>query len=793
MLSDHMHQDIARSSYADMLNDDERNRAYNYAIEFNVTSLVTSKVSNPNGDRFFKCCDIGTGSGLLSMMIVRSFKKLNYNNFHVHAFEAFQPMAECAKRVIEQNDMSNHISVIPTRSDLYEAEQNPQFDLLVAELLDTELIGEGCLEIYRHAIQNLCSPNCLFIPHAARIYLEPVASKRLHSRHAIDDLKFFLGTGNYVRINIADEIRNCPGMPEIDDMQVSALKEGEDFTRFTRPQQVFEFVFGDLETLKLSDYKTLTFTIEKTISEPPVVIMWWDIVMYDSSLDQSTAQIDGMISSTVDHSLQQHSWEVLSCAPTWARSAEQLARDQYIREAYGREVWREHWIQGVYYFSSVPETRALVDAKKSGYHYRFSLRHLNRAPSVERPARTNQPIVIHAYHDSFSLWFDLKQCETKLPSNCACGIHRKFSRSQLASLSDSSQMTCLIKSTLHPYTRGNSGNFEDNPVTIPGEIEFHHQEEEALGDTVELPSSSNGPKWTVKFVEPGSWACCHPASMRELSTCLEDLALAGEIPWSYIMMKYLDSQAGGGKLLEPVRSFEIKFTQVQFDNLNRIRTNIRECEGFNLCDLDDMINYSAKYVDKELEAHYLWEYPCTRIDSNDYTVFSSLDSWQPHDDPADEPNHKLMREKINSGTYWRHFSLPIFGHHEQQQDDAGRPTWQKGWALVFWAELQLEHSGYILSLGPMRDLDDNWMYPHPRTTGVGKQIEWNHNCKQLVYFLHDHPLIAPPQTNTAELARDDGLPSIHLDVGLSKFQLMVQRAVDYNTSPLKSKRRDDNE
>ena len=53
--------DIARSSYADMLHDYERNRKYYAAIKCAVSEMH-------NRGRKARVLDIGTGSGLLSMM-----------------------------------------------------------------------------------------------------------------------------------------------------------------------------------------------------------------------------------------------------------------------------------------------------------------------------------------------------------------------------------------------------------------------------------------------------------------------------------------------------------------------------------------------------------------------------------------------------------------------------------------------------------------------------------------------------------------------------------------------------
>lgn len=53
--------------------------------------------------------DIGTGTGLLSMMAVR----LGADS--VTAVEEFRPMADCATRVMADNEMNNHINLIRKR------------------------------------------------------------------------------------------------------------------------------------------------------------------------------------------------------------------------------------------------------------------------------------------------------------------------------------------------------------------------------------------------------------------------------------------------------------------------------------------------------------------------------------------------------------------------------------------------------------------------------------------------------------------------------------------------------
>lgn len=98
-------QDLLASSYGDMLHDAERNELYGGAITDAVRRLTERAGGRPP-----RVLDIGTGTGLLAMMAVDA------GATDVTAYEAFDPMADVAARVIEANDMTDRITLVRARS-----------------------------------------------------------------------------------------------------------------------------------------------------------------------------------------------------------------------------------------------------------------------------------------------------------------------------------------------------------------------------------------------------------------------------------------------------------------------------------------------------------------------------------------------------------------------------------------------------------------------------------------------------------------------------------------------------
>lgn len=265
---------LAATSYLDMLNDAARNRAYRRAIEAAVT------------DPAARVLDIGAGTGLLSMMSARALGNVRGEaSGSVSACESYLPMGKLLRKVLRANGMENKVKVFHKRSDELEVgvELDSPADILVSEILDSELLGEGLIPTLQQAHDMLLVKNPKTVPYRATTYGQLVDSTFLWKMHDLHNNEANAADGvwltpdgmeNIVSVKLQQHAMQCDPLQD----EIRLLSE---------PFKVFEFDFSE----RPDSHRETKITI-KTTGDGCVhaIISWW-VLQLDSagSIFYSTA------------------------------------------------------------------------------------------------------------------------------------------------------------------------------------------------------------------------------------------------------------------------------------------------------------------------------------------------------------------------------------------------------------------------------------------------------------------------------------------------------------------------
>ncbi|XP_062594524.1 protein arginine N-methyltransferase 7-like [Saccostrea cucullata] len=540
------HQEIARSGYADMLHDTERNKKYYAALEEAIQ--IKRHLGEP-----VHVLDIGTGTGLLSMMAA----KLGADS--VTACEAFEPMAKCAKKIIQQNGFENKIRLIPKRStDVTvgaDGDMLERANILVTEVFDTELIGEGAINTFTHAHKELLKKNCIVVPTDANMYVQVVSSDFIRRWRDIRPVKI-PGCEDIVP---PPEMTSCGGAPALHDLQLHELPQSL-FQVLSSPMKVFRFDFSGNSPLKFENQSEKTFEA-LCDGQTDGVLMWWDLEM------DTKNKIN------------------LSCAPGWAHP-----RPEELQ-------WRDHWMQAIFYPNQPLSVQKGENVKVISNHDEYSL--------------------------WFNVQSKNRNSNLNMGPACTCGMHVTYSRSQIGMLNDphrkdiyynllkqnvttDSVIMTISDGSLLPLIAARLGAkkvfaLETNSLTrrILQQFIKHN----GLEDRV-----------TVLSKEP------EEITEEDLENCKIDLVVgdpyfqSAVLPWHHVHFWYAAKQLSkfhSVKALELPRQLTIKAMAVCFQDLWKIRSPVGLCEGFNIQLFDEMVEASAEVSDSEIEPQPLWEYPCT--------------------------------------------------------------------------------------------------------------------------------------------------------------------------------------
>lgn len=241
-----------------MLADDLRNDAYQRAIEKVVTKDST-------------VLDIGTGSGLLSLMAARAGAK------KVVACEMHNRLAETAKEIVAANGYSKKITVINKKSTALEigSDLPEKADLLVSEILDAGVIGEGVLPTVRHALQNLLTEDATIIPAKVKIFGQLI---EIPSRSKVSPVRQISG----FNLSAFDQYR-------IQGEYLTVELESESHQKLSEVFPVTAFDFYNLPAaVHDNDPISETLTIDiKEEGEVQAVVFWFDLILHEDIMVSS--------------------------------------------------------------------------------------------------------------------------------------------------------------------------------------------------------------------------------------------------------------------------------------------------------------------------------------------------------------------------------------------------------------------------------------------------------------------------------------------------------------------------
>jgi predicted RNA methylase len=200
-----------------MMNDSVRNDGYDKALG----SALKSKKGT--------VLEIGTGSGLLALMAAR------HGAAQVTTCEAVPSIAKKAKNIIQQNGYADRIRVFEGLStNLAGGHEIPErFDVLVTEIFDDGLLGEGAFKSIRHAKEHLLKAGAQIIPARCRVMAMGIESKEIFQNYNVST-----ASGFDLRAFNEFTVRDYVGI-HLDKMAYRAL---------TLPTSIFTFDFNNLPT-----------------------------------------------------------------------------------------------------------------------------------------------------------------------------------------------------------------------------------------------------------------------------------------------------------------------------------------------------------------------------------------------------------------------------------------------------------------------------------------------------------------------------------------------------------------
>nr|XP_024651726.1 protein arginine N-methyltransferase 7 isoform X4 [Macaca nemestrina] len=501
----------------------------------------------------------------------------------------FKPMADAAVKIVEKNGFSDKIMVINKHST--EVTVGPEGDMpcraniLVTELFDTELIGEGALPSYEHAHRHLVEENCEAVPHRATIYAQLVESRRMWSWNKLFPIHLQTSLGEQVIVPPVD-LENCPGAPSVCDIQLNQVSPA-DFTVLSDVLPMFSIDFSKQVSSSAACHSRQFEPL--TSGRAQVVLSWWDIEM----------DPEGKIRCTT--------------APFWAHSDPEEMQ------------WRDHWMQCVYF---LPQEEPVVQGSALclvAHHDDYCVWYSLQRTSPEKNERVHQMRPV-----------------------CDCQAHLLWNRPRFGEINDQDRTDRYIQALSTLTSRNLLANWRKpcaegarSPQVLKPDsvclcvsdgsllsVLAHHLGVEQVF-TVESSAAShkllrkifkaNHLEDKINIIEKRpELLTSEDLKSRKVSLLLgEPFFTTSLLPWHSLYFWYVrtavDQHLGPGAVVMP-QAASLHAVVVEFRDLWRIRSPCGDCEGFDVHIMDDMIKRALDFREsREAEPHPLWEYPCRSL------------------------------------------------------------------------------------------------------------------------------------------------------------------------------------
>jgi hypothetical protein len=256
--------------HRDMLCDTRRNTAFDAAIRHAIK--MRQDASAP-----VHLLDIGTGSGLLALMGAK------HGADTVTAIECVPRLADIAELHFKKHEEGARVRLLRGNSrDLNSLDccGDKKPNLVVAELLETGLLGEGVLPSLRHAAAHLLAPEFDVIPAATRVHAVLLRGSALRESEEIPG-------------HSQSTSQHCSGAAAAWHVHADQLRQKGLISYVSEPFEVFRFDWDG----ELPGPEGRSATTQVPISSAGSVdgvLMWWTCEMTPGLQDELSTEPGGV-------------------------------------------------------------------------------------------------------------------------------------------------------------------------------------------------------------------------------------------------------------------------------------------------------------------------------------------------------------------------------------------------------------------------------------------------------------------------------------------------------------------